>query len=159
MKTLKTVSVLIPVYNEEYLVCASLERLKLLGHSPLLDRVEVIVVDDGSTDQTASVLGEFERSLAEAPPGRMQWQFVRHDLNQGKAAAVRTALSCATAELTVIHDADLEYHPSDLLRMIQVFLEEQADAVFGSLFLASEYRRVPFFPHSFWKPFFRSFVN
>lgn len=159
MKTSTTLSVLIPVYNEEYLVCASLERLKLLGHSPLLERVEVIVVDDGSTDQTASVLGEFERSLAEAPPGRMQWHFVRHDFNQGKAAAIRTALSCATAELTVIHDADLEYHPSDLLRMIQVFLEEQADAIFGSRFLASEYRRVLFFRHQLGNHFLTLLCN
>src|SRR5260370_11117037 len=132
MKASTTLSILVPVYNEEHLVRASLERLKPLGQSPLLDRVQIIVVDDGSTDQTEAVLGEFQLSLAEAPTRRLEWLFLRHDTNQGKAAAIHTALSQANAELTVIHDSDLEYHPLDLLKMVQVFSEEGADAVFGS---------------------------
>ena len=159
VKTSTTLSILVPVYNEEYLVRASLERLKIVGQSPLLDRVEIIVVDDGSTDQTAAVLGEFQLSLTEKLSGSLEWLFLRHDANQGKAAAIRTALSHATAELTVIHDADLEYHPSDLLKMIQVFLEEQADAVFGSRFLASEYRRVLFFRHQLGNHFLTLLCN
>jgi glycosyltransferase involved in cell wall biosynthesis len=159
MKASTTLSILVPVYNEEYLVRASLERLKILGQSPLLHRVEIIVVDDGSTDQTAAVLGEFQLSVAEAPPGRLEWLFLRHDTNQGKAAAIHTALSHATAELTVIHDADLEYHASDLLKMVQVFAEEQADAVFGSRFLASEYRRVLFFRHQLGNRFLTLLCN
>ena len=77
----------------------------------------------------------------------MKWVFLRHEVNQGKAAAICTALQSATAELAVTHDADLEYRPLDLLKLVQVFLDEQADAVFGSRFLASEYRRVLFFRH------------
>jgi glycosyltransferase involved in cell wall biosynthesis len=159
MKTSTTLSILVPVYNEEYLVRASLERLKILGQSPLLDRVQIIVVDDGSTDQTGAVLGEFQLSLAETPPGRLEWLFLRHDSNQGKAAAIHTALSCANAELTVIHDADLEYHPSDILKMVQIFSQEQADAVFGSRFLASEYRRVLFYRHQLGNRFLTLFCN
>jgi glycosyltransferase involved in cell wall biosynthesis len=159
MKSPTTLSILVPVYNEEFLVHASLERLKILGQSSLLDRVEIIVVDDGSTDQTAAVLSEFQRTLAEAPPGRLEWLFLRHDTNQGKAAAIHTALSNANADLTVIHDADLEYHPSDLLKMVQVFSEEQADAVFGSRFLASEYRRVLFFRHQLGNRFLTLLCN
>ncbi len=159
MKSSTTLSILVPVYNEEYLVRASLERLKILDQSSLLDRVEIIVVDDGSTDQTAAVLGEFQRLLTEAPSGKLEWLFLRHDANQGKAASIRTALSCANAELTVIHDADLEYHPSDLHKMVQVFLEEQADAVFGSRFLASEYRRVLFFRHQLGNHFLTLLCN
>lgn len=159
MKASTTLSVLVPVYNEEHLVRPSLERLKFLGQSPLLHRVEIIVVDDGSSDQTASALDEFQRSLPDRPDGRMTWLFLRHDVNQGKAAAIHTALSLATAELTVIHDADLEYHPSDLLKMVQIFLEEQADAVFGSRFLASEYRRVLFFRHQLGNHFLTLLCN
>jgi glycosyltransferase involved in cell wall biosynthesis len=159
MKTSATVSILVPVYNEQYLVRASLERLKLLANQPLLERVEVIVVDDGSTDRTNAVLREFESAEATQPSGKLNWIFVYHQANQGKAAAIRTALLRATAELTVIHDADLEYHPLDLLKMVQVFLDEQADAVFGSRFLASEYRRVLFFRHQLGNRFLTLLCN
>ena len=147
MKTSTTLSILVPVYNEQYLVCRSLERLQLLADSPLLGRIEVIVVDDGSTDQTGASLREFARSVDNRPIAKTNWIFLRHEANQGKTAAICTALSQATSELTVIHDADLEYHPLDLLKMVEVFLNEQADAVFGSRFLAGEYRRVLFFRH------------
>jgi glycosyltransferase involved in cell wall biosynthesis len=159
MKTSVTLSILVPVYNEQYLVRASLERLKLLADSPLLERVEVIVVDDGSTDQTNAILRELESAEGAHPAGKLTWTFLYHEANQGKAAAIHTALQRASAELTVIHDADLEYHPLDLLKMAQVFLEEQADAVFGSRFLASEYRRVLFFRHQLGNHFLTLLCN
>lgn len=159
MKTSTTLSILVPVYNEQYLVRPSLERLKILAESPLLDRIEIIVVDDGSTDQSSSVLCEFELSAAAAPNPKLEWLFLHHEVNQGKAAAIHTALFRANAELTVIHDSDLEYHPRDLLKMVQVFLEEQADAVFGSRFLASEYRRVLFFRHELGNRFLTLLCN
>jgi glycosyltransferase involved in cell wall biosynthesis len=65
--------VLVPAYNEQHLVQASLERLKILDESPLLERIEVIVVDDGSTDQTPLLLREFERSIATEPDATMRW--------------------------------------------------------------------------------------
>ena len=67
MKTSTTLSILVPVYNEQYLVSPSLERLKFLADSSLLGRIQVIVLDDGSTDQTRAVLREFENSMAAAP--------------------------------------------------------------------------------------------
>ena len=159
MSTSTTLSILVPVYNEQYLVQPSLERLKILAESPLLDRIEIIVVDDGSTDNTAAVLREFENSLAGSPDPKLEWLFLRHGINQGKAAAIQTALVRANAELTVIHDSDLEYHPLDLLKMVRVFLDEQADAVFGSRFLASEYRRVLFFRHELGNRFLTLLCN
>src|SRR5437870_12723367 len=159
MSASTTLSILVPVYNEQYLVQPSLERLKILAESPLLDRIEIIVVDDGSTDNTAAVLREFENSLAGSPDPKLEWLFLRHGINQGKAAAIQTALVRANAELTVIHDSDLEYHPLDLLKMVRVFLDEQADAVFGSRFLASEYRRVLFFLHELGNRFLTLLCN
>ena len=142
-----SLSVLVPVYNEQHLVAASLERLLVLEGSPELERIQVIVVDDCSTDRTPEVLRELEGRLTARPGGRIAWQFLRHRRNGGKGAAVQTALRAADCELTVIHDADLEYHPKDLLRMVRIFVEEQADAVFGSRFAGGEARRALLFRH------------
>jgi len=147
LRSTTSLSVIVPAYNEQHLVAASLDRLRLLAESPLLDRVKVIVVDDGSSDETPAALERFSRFLADAPPANMEWIFIRHPSNQGKAAAIHTGLAHADTELTVIHDADLEYHPQDLIKMVKVFLQEPADAVFGSRFLTGEYRRVLFFRH------------
>ena len=145
-----SLSVLVPVHNEEHLVAASLERLLVLETSPLLSRLQVVVVDDGSTDRTAEVLAAFQARMAARPPAeglRAEWRFERHPRNGGKGAAIQTALRHAACELTVIHDADLEYHPRDLLRFLPVFLDEHADAVFGSRFAGGATRRALLFRH------------
>jgi SAM-dependent methyltransferase len=147
MRSGTTLAIIVPVYNEQYLVEASLRRLVLLGESELLERIQVIVVDDGSSDRTPAVLARFRRSVADFSDGKFDWLFLQHPVNRGKAAAIRTGLAQADTELVAIHDADLEYHPQDLLKMVQVFFAEEADAVFGSRFLASQYRRVLFFRH------------
>ena len=141
-----SLSVLVPVYNEQHLVATSLARLEILAASPSIERVEVIVVDDCSTDGTADVLRRFAAER-EATPGPIAWRFLRHEKNGGKGKAIQTALAHATCEIAVIHDADLEYHPKDLLRIVQVFVDEEADAVFGSRFAGGEVRRVLFYRH------------
>jgi len=121
----------------------------MLGGSPLLRRIKVIVVDDCSSDQTPSILRRFQESLDGSFGGsKFEWVFLRHEQNQGKGGAIRTGLRHADTELTVIHDADLEYHPRDLLKMIPLFLEQNADAVFGSRFVVSEFKRALFFRHT-----------
>jgi len=159
MKSSTTLSVLVPVYNEEHLVAASLERLMCLADSPFLDSVQIIVVNDGSSDRTSEAISQFKELLASTPHDKLHWLFIQHEKNKGKAAAIHTALSAATEELCVIHDADLEYHPGDLKKMVEVFLAEQADAVFGSRFLASEYRRVLFFRHELGNRFLTLLCN
>jgi glycosyltransferase involved in cell wall biosynthesis len=144
-----SLSVIVPAYNEQYLVETSLERLKILSVSPLLHLVKVIVVDDGSTDETAEAIARFRSSLeSDLRDDKLQWLFVRHDKNQGKGAAIRTGLAKVDTELVVIHDADLEYHPRDLLQMVELFLYEDADAVFGSRFMSGGYKRALFFRHA-----------
>src|SRR3990172_6079729 len=154
-----SLSVLVPVYNEEHLVATSLSRLEIFETSPLLSRVQVIVVDDCSKDGTAEVLKRFisAKELQTGGEGgsrplrrrdsKTEWTFLRHERNSGKGRAIRTALAHANCDVTVIHDADLEYHPTDLLRIAKVFDEEGADAVFGSRFAGSESRRVLLFRH------------
>jgi len=145
------VSVLIPVYNERFLVAESIRRV-LAVRDPAIREIEVIVVDDGSTDGTREVL----RDLAREHPGI---RYVEQERNRGKGAALRAAIAHATGDVCVAHDADLEYHPGDLAKLVQPFLKEQADAVFGSRFLPGEYRRVLLFYHSLGNRLLTTLVN
>jgi SAM-dependent methyltransferase len=136
-----TVSILMALYNEEEFVGATLERV--LG-APLpegLDR-EVIVVDDGSSDDSARIAEEF----ASVHPGAVR--LIRHDRNRGKGAAIRTALEHARGEFSVIQDADLEYDPREYPKLLKPLVEGIADAVYGSRFLMSGERRVLYFWHA-----------
>jgi hypothetical protein len=126
-------SVIVPVFNERLVVGASLRRLLALEHD-LINALEVIVVDDGSTDGTREVLEE----LADRDPRIV---LVCHPQNRGKGAAVRTGIDHANGDITMIHDADLEYHPEDIPALLVPFQREGADAVFGSRYLSSPYRR------------------
>jgi glycosyltransferase involved in cell wall biosynthesis len=148
-RTSTTLSVIVPAYNERFLIETSLARLRVLGESPLLESIKVIVVDDGSSDGTADAIQRFRASIeSEAPDGKFCWVWLHHEKNSGKGAAIRTGLSQVDTKLVVIHDADLEYHPADLLTMVEVFLFEEADAVFGSRFMAGGYKRALFFRHA-----------
>ena len=148
-RTSTTLSVIVPAYNEQYLVEASLSRLKILDESPLLQSIKIIVVDDGSSDGTPEAIERFRESLdLETHETKISWVFLRNRENGGKGTAIRNGLAQADTELVVIHDSDLEYHPSDLLKMVEVFLCEEADAVFGSRFMSGGYKRALFFRHS-----------
>ena len=133
-------SVLVTVFNERHLVEASLRRVLALDHE-LISSLEVIVVDDGSTDGSAEVV----RRLA-AEDSRIS--FLEHERNQGKGAAIRTAISQATGDIIIIHDADLEYNPDDIPSLLVPFVNEGADAVFGSRFLSAPYRRALMYRHT-----------
>ena len=125
-------SVIIPVYNE---VETILEVIKKVKEVPL-DK-EIIVVDDGSTDGT--------RGLLEAWGEEIKVLF--HQVNQGKGAAIRTAIPNITGDIVIIQDADLEYDPSEYPRLIAPILEGKADVVYGSRFLGGPHR-VLLFWHS-----------
>jgi glycosyltransferase involved in cell wall biosynthesis len=120
--------VIVPVFNEERTIDAVLERLSAVPyHYP--DQ-QVVVVDDGSTDGTARRLERWQEV-----PGLV---LLRHPVNRGKGAAIRTGLACATGVVTVIQDADLEYDPADLPALIEPILRGEADAVYGSRYLRPE---------------------
>ncbi len=117
-----TVSILIPLYNEEEFVGTLLERVLA---APLPEGVgcEIVVVDDGSTDGSAAIVEE----IAAAHPGILR--FFRQPRNQGKGAAIRTAVEHATGEFSIIQDADLEYDPREYGRLLAPLLQGEADAV------------------------------
>ena len=135
------VSILIPVFNEAEYLPALFARLLSV---PLWQQVpvEIVAVDDGSTDESAEVLDE----LARQDPGVVR--ILRHTRNRGKGAAIRTAIERASGEFGVVQDSDLEYNPFDLARVLSPLLEGHADAVFGSRFASSGERRVMYFWHS-----------
>ena len=101
---------------------------------------EVIVVDDGSTDATTVKL---EALLA----GNDRLRLVRHEINRGKGAALRTAIIQVNAPITIIQDADLEYDPAEYDALLQPVLTGRADAVFGSRFIGGQAHRVLYFWH------------
>src|SRR5947209_8691994 len=136
-----TVSILIALYNEEEFVGTLLERVMQAPLPEGLER-EIIIVDDGSTDGSLEIVED----LAAAHPGVIR--LVRHAHNQGKGAAIRTAIQHATGEFSIIQDADLEYDPREYGRVLHPLLEGKADAVYGSRFMISGERRVLYFWHS-----------
>jgi glycosyltransferase involved in cell wall biosynthesis len=127
-------SVVVPVYNEAATVQTLLERVREV---PL--RLEVIAVDDGSTDGTRDVLARLQGTLVD--------RLVLHEKNAGKGAALRTGFAHATGDVVVVQDADLEYDPHELPMLLRPILSGKADAVYGSRFLGGPHR-VLFFWHS-----------
>ncbi len=94
-----TLSVIVPVYNEQFLVEASLARLRVLSDTALLESVKVIVVDDGSSDATPDALDRFRAWLdSQDPDPKISWVWVRHKKNAGKGAAIRTGLTYVDTE-------------------------------------------------------------
>lgn len=133
-------SILVPVYNERTLVERSLEAVLNAPIPEDMER-EVVIVDDCSTDGTSAIL---DRLAAANPILRLH----RHPYNQGKGAAVRTAIQHASGDFCLIQDADLEYDPNDYPQLLRPLLNGNADAVFGSRYLAGVQTRVLPYWHS-----------
>ena len=132
----KKLTIIIPAYNEEATVVRSIRRVlsaRIKGVS-----VNLVVIDDGSTDRT-------KKELVKIKNKRIRVLSHRHNL--GKGAAIRTALEKAKGDIFVIQDADLEYDPADLNFLLAPILDGRADVVFGSRFVGSGPHRVIYFWH------------
>ncbi len=130
------VSVIIPVYNEAQTVESLVDRV-VAAQLPLK---QIIVVDDASTDGTGEILEKIGRRY---PVCRV----IRHEVNRGKGAGIRTGLAEVAGDIVVIQDADLEYDPAELPRLIDPILHGVADVVFGSRFSGAGPHRVVYFWH------------
>jgi glycosyltransferase involved in cell wall biosynthesis len=141
------ISLVIPVYNEK----ATLEEL--LRRVVAVDMPkELIVVDDCSTDGTREILTRLaERGLpglpGAHPVNENRLELLFQETNQGKGAALRRGFAAATGDVVVVQDADLEYDPREIPRLVAPILDGHADVVFGSRFIG-ETRRVLYYWHA-----------
>jgi glycosyltransferase involved in cell wall biosynthesis len=132
-------SLVIPCYNEEKTLEACVDRVLAISDDTL--GLELIIVDDHSKDRSLAVA----RGLAERHP---EIVVLHHEQNQGKGAALRTGIARATGDYVAIQDADLEYDPMDLKKLLIPLRAGDADAVLGSRFLSTGHHRVLYFWHS-----------
>lgn len=144
------ISVVIPVFNESKTISNIIENVAAV---PLPVEIEIIVVDDFSTDGTREILKEFESQ------NKHNIKVLYQDRNQGKGAALKNGFALAKGEIVVIQDADLEYDPREYPKLLNPILEGKADVVFGSRFTVSEPHRVLYFWHSVGNRFLTLFSN
>lgn len=132
---MKTISILIPVFNELNTLGTIVKKVKEADFCGL--KKEIILIDDGSTDGTLELLKDYQKDC----------KVLYHERNQGKGAALRTGLEQASGEIIVIQDADLEYDPVDYKNLIQLILDDRADVVYGSRLSGGKPSRAFMFTH------------
>lgn len=131
---MKTLSIVVPVYNEERTLKELYDQLAAVDFSTQSFQREIIFVDDGSTDSTRSILEKMDGD----PGVRIFYQ----EKNQGKGAALRKGFESATGDYVVVQDADLEYDPRDFLLLLEPVNNFDADVVYGSRFTWSNQRKI-----------------
>lgn len=141
---IKKISIIIPVFNEEKTVAKTIKKmlsLKLKGISK-----EIIIINDGSTDHSLKVIKSFKNK---------QVKLINKPINMGKGAAIQSALKIITGDIGIIQDADLEYNPDEIKKLIKPIKDDLADVVFGSRFMGGEPHRV----HLFWHMIGNNFLT
>jgi glycosyltransferase involved in cell wall biosynthesis len=146
---MKTLSIVIPVYNEEKTIRILLGRVEEVCLEGITK--EIIIVDDFSTDGTRDVLKKLNESG--------KYTIIFQDKNYGKGAALRTGFAVATGDFCLIQDADLEYDPTDYAYLLSPLIAGKADAVYGSRFVGDKAHRVLFFWHSIGNKFLTLLSN
>lgn len=119
---IKKISILIPVYNEEQHLEEVLKKVESIDLGSI--EKQIIMVDDGSTDKTREILKKLEENN--------KYKILYHGQNMGKGAALRTGLAYANGDIVLIQDADLEYDPSEYVKLLEPFYNDSADVVYGS---------------------------
>jgi len=148
---LKKISIIIPCFNEEKLITTVLEKVLQTKLNYNMEK-QVIVVNDGSTDNSANAINQF----CEKNPSVIS---IHQSKNSGKGAAIKAALQKIDGDVVIIQDADFEYDPSDYNKLIQPIYDGHADVVYGSRFIGAGPHRVLFFFHTIGNKFLTFLSN
>ncbi len=150
---IKKLSIIIPAYNEGSTIHLILDKVKNVH---LLDNIEkeIIIVNDCSTDNTEESIKEYIDNNSS-----VDIQYHKHEINQGKGAALHTGIKKATGEYLIIQDADLEYDPSEYNILLKPVVDGFADVVYGSRFMGGKPHRILFFWHSIGNKFLTFLSN
>ena len=150
-------SIVIPVYNEEKLIATTIERVV---NAPLPEGMqrELVIVDDGSTDNTVKNV-KFLMTNDKWKSRETTLLFIQKKKNEGKGAALKDAFLQTSGDIVLIQDADLEYSPDDYPILLEAFVTQQADVVYGSRFISHRPHRVLYFWHSVMNKFLTMFSN
>ena len=150
---LKKLSIIIPAYNEARTIHLILDKVKAVS---LLNEInkELIIVNDCSTDDTEQAINNY---IALNPD--LNIQYLKHEVNKGKGAAIHTGIQHASGEYLVVQDADLEYDPEEYNDLLKPILKGFADVVFGSRFMGGNPHRVLFFWHTIGNKFLTTLSN
>ena len=142
MDWFKTLSIIIPAYNEAKTMHMILDRVCAVSLVNDL-RKEIILVNDCSSDGTEDAVFEYQVAHPE-----INLKYYQHEINRGKGAAIHTGIKMATGEYLVIQDADLEYDPEEYNKLLKPILRGEADVVYGSRFMGGNPHRILFYWHS-----------
>ncbi len=148
-----TLSIVIPAYNEERTIHFILDKVRQVRLPPSWEK-EVILVNDCSTDNTEGAILRYQHSFPGFPI-----QYVAHEVNKGKGAALHTGIDRARGDYTIIQDADLEYDPEEYNVLLVPIIKGFADVVYGSRFMGGKPHRVLFFWHSIGNRFLTHISN
>ena len=146
-------SIIIPAYNEAATIHFILDKIKAVTLLENLEK-EVIIINDCSSDDTETAILNYQKSNPSLPI-----QYLQHEVNKGKGAALHTGIKHATGEFVIIQDADLEYDPREYNLLLKPMLEDVADVVYGSRFMGGNPHRILFFWHSIGNKFLTSLSN
>lgn len=140
---MKKLSVVIPVFNEEKTIIDTFDAVKKADSLGL--EKEIIIIDDGSSDGTAKVLKEIERK--EKSSKKQKLKIILSEKNEGKGSAMKKGFMVSDGDIVIVQDADLEYDPAEFPIMIEPFIKNKADVVYGSRFISNRPHRVLYFWH------------